>query len=106
MTVARTGPTSAIRRKKSRNATAVQTTPSTATAASTAEEGSVAGSWAIPTCALLYAPVGIAQRPATLPASAVLAAVAVLGVVCTAVAYGGGRQRRRQLGDPHRRVQE
>src|SRR5712692_6754589 len=47
MTVARTGPTSAIRRKKSRNATAVQTTPSTATAASTAEEGIVAGSWAI-----------------------------------------------------------
>src|SRR6266851_7559939 len=47
MTVASTGPTSAIRRKKSRNATAVQTTPSTATAASTAEEGIVAGSWAI-----------------------------------------------------------
>jgi len=38
-------------------------------------------------CALLYAPVGIAQLPATLPSSAVLAAVAVLGVVCTAVAF-------------------
>jgi len=37
--------------------------------------------------ALLYAPVGIAQLPATMPSSAVLTAVAVLGVVCTAVAF-------------------
>jgi len=37
--------------------------------------------------ALLYAPVGIVQLPATMPSSAVLAAVAVLGVVCTAVAF-------------------
>jgi len=38
-------------------------------------------------CALFYAPVGIAQLPATLPSTAVLAAVAVLGVVCTALAF-------------------
>jgi len=38
-------------------------------------------------CAILYAPLGIAQFPATLPSPAVLAAVAVLGVVCTAVAF-------------------
>jgi len=37
--------------------------------------------------ALLYAPVGIVQLPATMPSSAVLASVAVLGVVCTAVAF-------------------
>jgi len=34
--------------------------------------------------ALLYAPVGIAQLPATMPSPSVLTAVAVLGVVCTA----------------------
>src|SRR5205814_4143188 len=39
------------------------------------------------TCALLYAPVGIAQLPATMPSPAVLGAVALLGVVCTAVAF-------------------
>ena len=38
-------------------------------------------------CALLYAPVGIAQMPATLPSPAVLASVALLSVVCTAVAF-------------------
>jgi len=38
-------------------------------------------------CALFYAPVGIAQLPATMPSSAVLAALAVLGVVCTTVAF-------------------
>jgi len=38
-------------------------------------------------CALLYAPVGIAQLPATMPSPAVLASVAVLGIVCTAVAF-------------------
>ncbi len=38
-------------------------------------------------CALIYAPVGIAQLPATMPSFAVLASVAVLGVVCTSVAF-------------------
>lgn len=37
--------------------------------------------------ALFHAPVGIAQLPATMPSSTVLAAVVVLGVVCTAVAF-------------------
>ena len=45
----------------------------------------VAGSMAL--CALAYAPVGIAQLPAQLPSQAALGAVAVLGVVCTAVAF-------------------
>jgi drug/metabolite transporter (DMT)-like permease len=38
-------------------------------------------------CALFYAPVGIAQLPASMPSAAVLASVAVLGVLCTAVAF-------------------
>ena len=38
-------------------------------------------------CAIGYAPLGLAQLPATLPTPAVLAAVAVLGVVCTATAF-------------------
>lgn len=38
-------------------------------------------------CALAYAPLGIAQLPAATPSHAVIGAVAVLGVVCTAVAF-------------------
>jgi drug/metabolite transporter (DMT)-like permease len=38
-------------------------------------------------CALLYAPMGIAQLPAALPALPVTAAVIALGVLCTAVAF-------------------
>ena len=38
-------------------------------------------------CALVYAPIGIAQLPSLRPSAAVLAAVAVLGVFCTAVAF-------------------
>jgi drug/metabolite transporter (DMT)-like permease len=37
--------------------------------------------------ALLYAPVGIAQLPPTLPTPQVLLAVAVLGVICTALGF-------------------
>lgn len=37
--------------------------------------------------ALLYAPVGIAQLPGSLPAPAVVGAVVGLGVLCTAVAF-------------------
>ena len=44
MTVARTGPTSAISAKKSKNASAVQTTASAPTAKSTRREGMAAGS--------------------------------------------------------------
>jgi len=47
--------------------------------------GVVAASLAL--CAIGYAPLGLAQLPATLPAPAVLGAVAVLGVVCTAAAF-------------------
>jgi drug/metabolite transporter (DMT)-like permease len=38
-------------------------------------------------CAIGYAPFALAQRPASLPNGRVLAAVGVLGVVCTAVAF-------------------
>jgi drug/metabolite transporter (DMT)-like permease len=38
-------------------------------------------------CALAYAPLGIAQLPPAAPSPAVIGAVAVLGVVCTAVAF-------------------
>jgi drug/metabolite transporter (DMT)-like permease len=38
-------------------------------------------------CAIGYAPVGILQAPGHLPNGRVLAALAVLGVVCTAVAF-------------------
>ena len=38
-------------------------------------------------CALAYAPVGIAQLPRAMPSAAVIGAVAVLGVACTAVAF-------------------
>jgi drug/metabolite transporter (DMT)-like permease len=38
-------------------------------------------------CALAYAPLGIAQLPPTLPSPAVISAVAVLGMACTAVAF-------------------
>jgi len=38
-------------------------------------------------CALAYAPLGIAQLPPTLPSPAVIGAVAVLGVACTALAF-------------------
>ena len=38
-------------------------------------------------CALVYAPVAILQRPAVLPSADALAAVAILGLVCTALAF-------------------
>ncbi len=38
-------------------------------------------------CALFYAPVAFLQRPSTVPSVNVIAAVVVLGVVCTAVAF-------------------
>jgi drug/metabolite transporter (DMT)-like permease len=47
--------------------------------------GVVAASLAI--TAVVYAPVAITQLPSTLPSSSVLLAVAVLGVVCTALAF-------------------
>src|SRR5207248_6866024 len=37
--------------------------------------------------ALVYLPVGIAQRPEVMPSLQALGAVAVLGVVCTALAF-------------------
>jgi drug/metabolite transporter (DMT)-like permease len=37
--------------------------------------------------ALVYAPLAVVQRPPTLPPGRVLAAIAVLGVVCTAFAF-------------------
>jgi drug/metabolite transporter (DMT)-like permease len=42
---------------------------------------------AMATCALLYLPLAVAQRPATLPGADALLAVAILGVVCTALAF-------------------
>src|SRR6267378_4179299 len=47
--------------------------------------GVVAASLAV--TALAYAPVGLAQMPPTLPSPSVMFAVAVLGVVCTALAF-------------------
>jgi len=47
--------------------------------------GVVAASLAL--TALAYAPLGIAQLPAHVPSAAVLASVAILGSVCTAVAF-------------------
>jgi drug/metabolite transporter (DMT)-like permease len=47
--------------------------------------GVVAASLAI--TVLVYAPVGVAQLPATLPSASVIFAVMVLGVVCTALAF-------------------
>jgi drug/metabolite transporter (DMT)-like permease len=38
-------------------------------------------------CALVYAPIAFVQRPAVLPSRDVLAAVVILGVVCTAAAF-------------------
>jgi drug/metabolite transporter (DMT)-like permease len=38
-------------------------------------------------CALLYAPVAAVQRPAVLPSTDVILAIAILGVVCTAAAF-------------------
>jgi drug/metabolite transporter (DMT)-like permease len=38
-------------------------------------------------CALIYAPVAVLQRPATMPGANVLGAVAILGIVCTAAAF-------------------
>jgi drug/metabolite transporter (DMT)-like permease len=38
-------------------------------------------------CAIVYAPVAFVQRPAAIPSPAALAAVVVLGVVCTAAAF-------------------
>ncbi|TMC26827.1 MAG: hypothetical protein E6J27_12360 [Chloroflexi bacterium] len=45
----------------------------------------IAGSLAI--AALTYLPLGIAQRPTALPSAQALASVAILGVVCTALAF-------------------
>jgi drug/metabolite transporter (DMT)-like permease len=47
--------------------------------------GVVAASLAV--TALVYAPIGIAQLPAALPSTQVVLAVAVLGVICTALAF-------------------
>ena len=47
--------------------------------------GVVAASLAI--TALAYAPLGIAQRPATLPSTQAFLSIGILGVVCTAVAF-------------------
>lgn len=47
--------------------------------------GVVAASLAI--TALVYAPAGIAQVPARLPSAQVLLSVAILGIVCTALAF-------------------
>jgi hypothetical protein len=49
MMVARTGPTSLMRAKKSRKASAVQTTPRVSTASSTRPDGMALGSCDIPT---------------------------------------------------------
>ena len=38
-------------------------------------------------CALVYAPVGIAQLPPAMPSPAVIGSVGVLGIACTAVAF-------------------
>jgi drug/metabolite transporter (DMT)-like permease len=38
-------------------------------------------------CAVVYAPLGIVQLPAAMPSAAVVSAVAVLGIACTAVAF-------------------
>lgn len=38
-------------------------------------------------CALVYAPIAALQRPAALPSAGAFAAIAILGVVCTAVAF-------------------
>jgi drug/metabolite transporter (DMT)-like permease len=38
-------------------------------------------------CALVYAPVAMLQRPSAVPSPGALAAVAILGVVCTALAF-------------------
>jgi drug/metabolite transporter (DMT)-like permease len=38
-------------------------------------------------CAVVYAPIAFLQRPATLPSTDAIAAVAILGLVCTAAAF-------------------
>ncbi len=38
-------------------------------------------------CSLVYAPVAVLQRPATMPSAAAFGAVAILGLVCTAAAF-------------------
>jgi drug/metabolite transporter (DMT)-like permease len=38
-------------------------------------------------CALVYAPIAVLQRPAVVPSPGALAAIAILGVVCTAAAF-------------------
>jgi drug/metabolite transporter (DMT)-like permease len=38
-------------------------------------------------CAVVYAPVAFVQRPAGVPGTGVLVAIAILGVVCTALAF-------------------
>ncbi len=44
-------------------------------------------SLALALCAIVYAPIAAIQRPAALPPADVLASVAILGVVCTALAF-------------------
>jgi drug/metabolite transporter (DMT)-like permease len=38
-------------------------------------------------CAVVYAPIALIQRPAVMPSEGALAAILVLGVVCTAIAF-------------------
>jgi drug/metabolite transporter (DMT)-like permease len=38
-------------------------------------------------CAVLYAPIAAVQWPAALPSTNAISAIAILGVVCTAVAF-------------------
>ena len=38
-------------------------------------------------CALVYAPIAAVQRPAVMPGASALGAIAILAVVCTAIAF-------------------
>ncbi len=38
-------------------------------------------------CALVYAPIAAVQRPAAMPGASALGAIAILAVVCTAIAF-------------------
>ena len=85
MTVARAGPTSAISRKKTRNAAPVQITPSPASASSTWTDGVERGQ--VSAAAVVYAPLAALTWPRTTPSVQVLLALAGLGVICTAAAF-------------------
>jgi hypothetical protein len=67
ITVARAGPTSAISRKNSTNASAVQTTPRVTTAAITGPDGMPAGACAIPNGR--YTAADTSRDAATTPSS-------------------------------------